>query len=147
MISVDTYVYHKKEEMFFPINNCPMIDIYHLPGRFEFLEGYISIQHYDSEILGRAYEDDIIPLWKNIVDGAETFVISGSTTIFFPDSENELKFTPANKSQILFSLNEQRCCLPQKDFFYTLLAAGKQFFIWLEDGLYVQKCEKLIRCL
>ena len=76
MISIDTYVYHKKEGMFFPINDCPMIDICHLPGRFEFLEGCISIQYYSSEILGRDYWDDIIPLWKNIIDGAETYAIN-----------------------------------------------------------------------
>jgi hypothetical protein len=147
MISIDTYVYHKKEGMFFPINDCPMIDICHLPGRFEFLEGCISIQYYGSEILGKDYWDDIIPLWKNIIDGAETYAINGSTTIFFPDSGNELKLNPANKSQIIFSLNSQRCCLPQKDFFYALLEAGKQFFRWLEDEIYVQKCKALIHHL
>lgn len=124
-----------------------MIDICHLPGRFEFLEGYISIQYYGSEILGEDYWDDIIPLWKNIIDGTETFVINGFTAIFFPDSGSELKFNPVNKSQIIFSLNERRYCLPKKDFFHGLLEAGKQFFKWLEDGIYIQKCEKLIHYL
>ena len=124
-----------------------MIEICHLPGRFEFLEGYISIQYYGSEILGKYYWDDIIPLWKDIIDGAETFIINGDATIFFPDNGCELKLNPANKSQIIFSLNEQKHCLPQRDFFHALLQAGKKFFKWLEDGIYVQRCEKLVHYL
>ncbi len=54
MITTDTFVFYEHEGEFIHIADCSISEIQNSRGRLEYLEGYISIQYYGTELAGAA---------------------------------------------------------------------------------------------
>lgn len=143
MITTDTFVFYKHEGEFIHIADCAISEIQNSLGRLEYLEGYISIQYYGTELAGAAYYDNIIPLWKNIIDGLCGYSENRNAIIFFPDNASTMTLRSVNQTQIVLGLNESHYALTEKEFFHTLLTSARKFFEWLGDDVYTKKSQQL----
>jgi len=143
MITTDTFVFFEHEGEFIHITDCSISKVQSSRGRLEYLEGYISIQYYGTELAGAAYYDSIIPLWKNIIDGLSEYSENRNTIIFFPDNASTMTLRSVNQIQIVLGLNESHYALTEKEFFHALLTSAREFFEWLGDDVYTKKSRQL----
>lgn len=143
MITTDTFVFYEHKGEFIHIADCSISEIQNSLGRLEYLEGYISIQYYGTELAGAAYYDNIIPLWKNIIDGLSEYSENRNATIFFPDNASTMTLRSVNHTQIVLGLNESHYALTEKEFFHALLISARKFFEWLGDDVYTKKSRQL----
>lgn len=67
MITTDTFVFYEHEGEFIHIADCSISEIQNSRGRLEYLEGYISIQYYGTELAGAAYTN-VRTLTRELVD-------------------------------------------------------------------------------
>ncbi|MBM6976825.1 hypothetical protein [Intestinimonas butyriciproducens] len=143
MITTDTFVFYEHKGEFIHIADCSISEIQNSLGRLEYLEGYISIQYYGTELAGAAYYDNIIPLWKNIIDGLSEYSENRNAIIFFPDNASTMTLRSVNHTQIVLGLNESHYALTEKEFFHALLISARKFFEWLGDDVYTKKSRQL----
>ena len=139
MITTDTFVFFEHKGEFIHISDCSISEVQSSRGRLEYLEGYISIQYYGTELAEAAYYDNIIPLWKNIIDGLSEYSEKRNTIIFFPDNASTMTLHSVNQIQIVLGLNEIHYALTEKEFLHALLTSAREFFEWLGDDVYTKK--------
>ena len=96
--------------------------------KFEGIDGYISVQYFDYELMGEQYHDDIIFLWESIQIGLQIYFEKNYTTISFPDTALELILKQLPKNQLLFSIDHRKEVLPATEFLNSLLSAADIFF-------------------
>lgn len=118
------------EKFFEPIPQCSIWELQNSSGKFEYIDGYISVQYFDYELMGEQYHDDIIFLWESIIIGLQIYFEKNYTTISFPDTALELILKQLPKNQLLFSIDHRKEVLPATEFLNSLLSAADIFFNW-----------------
>lgn len=130
MINIFTFVYNSSEKSFEPVPQCSILELQNLSGKFEYIDGYVSIQYFNYELMGEQYHDDIIFLWESIMIGLQIYFEKNYTTISFPDTALELTLKRLPRNQLLFSIDHKKEVLPSTEFLNSLLSAADIFFNW-----------------
>ena len=52
MINTSTFVYNSSKKFFEPIPQCSIWELQNSSGKFEYIDGYISVQYFDYELMG-----------------------------------------------------------------------------------------------
>ncbi len=133
MINISTFVYNPLEKSFEPVPQCSILKLQNSPGRLEYIDGYISIQYFNYELMGEQYHDDIFFLWEDIIAGLQIYFEKNYTAILFPDTPLELTLKRLPRDQLLFSIGNKKEVLPATEFLNSLLSAADIFFNWIGE--------------
>ncbi|MFW5676804.1 MAG: hypothetical protein ACOCNL_11070 [Acetivibrio ethanolgignens] len=143
MINVSTFVYNSSKKTFNTVPQCSILELQKLPGRLEYIDGYLSIQYFGYELMGEQYHDDIIFLWNFIINGIQTYLEKKYVCIPFPGTTSELLIKGLPRNQLLFSIGQRKEVLPSTEFLNSLLSAADTFFNWIGENLQVETISKM----